>query len=57
MKHYELSVYRGYPLQIDPDDILVTSPDGKDIAFFKQMSSTRKWVRDHRKRTREADRN
>ena len=49
------SSYRGYPLQIDQADILVFSPDGKDMACFLEMSRVRRWVRLHRRSLREQE--
>lgn len=38
------TTYRGFPVTIDAGDIMVTTPDGKDIAFFSTMAGARRWV-------------
>jgi hypothetical protein len=43
------TVYRGFPVVVDSADIMVQTPDGKDLAFFESMVGVRRWVRRKRK--------
>lgn len=43
------TTYRGFPVTIDANDIMVTTPDGRDLAFFSTMQGVRRWVARKRK--------